>query len=265
MKVRLQKFIAEAGLSSRRAAERLMTEGRVWVNGQPARELGTQVDPRVDLVMVDGRPVKPRRRLTVALHKPPGFVCSRSPQTARQRLVGELLPAEWHDLYPVGRLDCDSEGLLLMTNDGEFCLRLTHPRYGVTKVYRATVEGKVGPEAVARLRAGVEHEGDTLRARRARVLAANASHSYVELELTEGKQHEVRRMFAVLGFPVERLERLQIGPIRLGELKPGRWRVLTATELEALRQAAPAAPPAPPRGTAGVDRTPARPSTRPRP
>ena len=238
-----------------------MAEGRVWVNGQPAREPGTKVEPGVDSVVVDGRPVQARRRLTVAVHKPPGYVCSRTPQSSRQRLVGELLPAEWQDLYPVGRLDRDSEGLLLMTNDGEFCLRLTHPRYGVTKHYRATVVGKVDGGVVARLCAGVEHEGDTLRARRARILSANASHSCLELELTEGKQHEVRRMFGALGFPVERLERLQIGPIKLGELKSGRWRVLTSVELEALRQAAPAArPPAVPNLSSG--RTPGR-GTRP--
>jgi len=260
LKVRLQKLIAEAGICSRRAAEGLMAEGRVWVNGQPAREPGTKVEPGVDNVVVDGRPIQARRRLTVALHKPPGFVCSRTPQSSRQRIVGELLPAEWQDLYPVGRLDRDSEGLLLMTNDGEFCLRLTHPRYGVTKHYRATVVGKVDHGVVTRICAGVEDEGETLRARRARILSANASHSCVELELTEGKQHEVRRLFGALGFTVERLERLQIGPIKLGELKSGRWRVLTAVELEALRQAAPAARPA-----GGVDKTAPRSSTRPRP
>lgn len=239
-----------------------MAEGRVWVNGQVVREPGSQVDPAVDLVVVDGRPLRPRRRLTVALHKPRGFVCSRAAQSAHQRLVGELLPKEWQDLYPVGRLDRDSEGLLLLTNDGEFCLRLTHPRYGIAKVYRATVIGKVGGETVARLRAGIEHEGEHLRAQRARILSANASHSVVELELTEGKHHEVRRMFEVLGLPVDRLERLQIGPVKLGELRSGRWRVLTPVELEALRQATPT-PSGPPRPD--VDSSRPGPSTRARP
>lgn len=233
--VRLHKFIAEAGIVSRRAAERLMSEGRVWVNGRPARERGTRIQPGVDSVIVDGQEVRPRRRLTVALHKPPGFVCSRRAQSSHQRVVGELLPHDWQDLYPVGRLDRESEGLLLMTNDGGFCLRLTHPRYGITKLYRATVQGRFETAMAARLRNGLRDAGELLRARRVRVLAATGSHSVVELELSEGRHHEVRRMFAALGLGVDRLERLQIGPIRLAELKPGRWRVLTDAELAALR------------------------------
>jgi 23S rRNA pseudouridine2605 synthase len=245
LKIRLHKFIAEAGLASRRAAERLMREGRVLVNGAPAREPGFKVEPESDQVVVDGRPVQPRRRLTVALHKPRGYVCSRARQTPKQRLVTDLLPAEWQDLYPVGRLDRDSEGLLLLTNDGELCLRLTHPRYAVVKTYRATVTGKLPPSTARALCAGVSDAGETLRARRVRVLSANASHSVVELELTEGRRHEVRRMFQALGHAVERLVRLRVGPVRLGELPPGKWRVLTAEELAALRAAtAVARPPA---------------------
>ncbi len=234
--VRLQKLIAEAGLASRRAAERLILAGRVWVNGAPVIELGAKVDPETDLVTLDGQPVRPRRRLTVALNKPRDYVCSRAKQTPKQKIVGDLLPAEWQDLYPVGRLDRDSEGLLLLTNDGEFCLRLTHPRYGITKHYLATVAGKVDSSVLARLRAGVRDAGDHLRAQRAHLVSANASHSVVRLELTEGKQHEVRRLFAALGFEVERLQRTQIGPLKLGELRSGHWRVLAGPELAALRQ-----------------------------
>lgn len=255
MKIRLQKLIAEAGVASRRAAEQLMREGRVWVNGVPAREPGLKVEPGTDVILVDGRPLPARRRLIVALHKPPGYVCSRARQTPGQRLVGDLLPPEWRDLYPVGRLDRDSEGLLLLTNDGEFCLRLTHPRYGVVKTYRATVVGKVAPSVPRALCAGVQDQGESLRARRARVLSANASHSVVELELTEGRRHEVRRMFGALGFEVERLQRIQLGPLKLGELKPGRWRVLAAAEIAALRAPRPGA----------VDRTAVPSSTRPAP
>lgn len=250
MKVRLHKFIAEAGLASRRAAERLMVEGRVLVNGVPAREPGTQIDPAQDDVVVDGRLAKRTARRTVALHKPPGYICSQTRQAPAQRLVGDLLPEAWRDLYPVGRLDRESEGLLLLTNDGEFCLRLTHPRYGVTKHYRATVLGKFSPGQLERLGAGIRDQGELLRAHRARLISANASHSVIELELREGKRHEIRRLFASLGFEVERLERLQIGPIKLGELRSGRWRVLTADELDALRRA-----------TTGVDTQGAAPST----
>ncbi len=238
MKVRLHKYIAEAGVASRRAAERLMLEGRVLVNGHPAREPGTHIDTRVDEVIVDGRLLRKRARRTVALHKPRGYVCSQAKQTPRQRLVGELLPTEWNDLYPVGRLDRDSEGLLLMTNDGDFCLRLTHPRFGVTKHYVATVIGKMDPTHARRACEGIRDRGELLRARKARLLSANASHSVIELELTEGRQHEVRRMLAALGFEVERLQRIQIGPIKLGELKPGRWRVLTVSEMNALQREA---------------------------
>ncbi len=235
--VRLQKLIAEAGLASRRAAEKLILAGRVWVNGAPVRELGAKVDPAADHVTVDGQSVRPRRRLTVALNKPRGYVCSRAKQTPRQKTVGDLLPAQWQDLYPVGRLDRDSEGLLLLTNDGDFCLHLTHPRYGIVKHYVATVAGKVDPSVLTRLRAGVRDGGEDLRAQRARVLSANASHSVVHLELTEGKQHEVRRLFAALGFEVERLQRTQVGPLKLGELRSGHWRVLTDSEMAALRRA----------------------------
>jgi len=213
-----------------------MVEGRVLVNGQPAREPGTQIDPSHDEVIVDGHLVERRPRRTVALHKPAGYVCSQARQGPRQRLVGELLPAEWSDLYPVGRLDRDSEGLLLLTNDGDFCLRLTHPRYGVSKRYVATVTGKLAPALLKQLREGIRDRGELLRAQSARLLSANASHSVVELELKEGRHHEVRRLFAALGFEVERLQRLQIGPIKLGELRPGRWRVLTPPELDALRR-----------------------------
>jgi pseudouridine synthase len=246
MQVRLHKFIADAGIASRRAAERLMREGRVLVNGVPALEPGVKVHPTADAVTVDGRPIQVRARRTVALNKPVGYVCSKARQTPKQRLVTDCLPAAWSDLYPVGRLDRESEGLLLLTNDGEFCLRLTHPRYGVVKKYVAGVIGKLGLANLDQLRAGVTDRGEVLRPQRVRLLSANASHSVVELDLTEGKQHEVRRLFAALGFAVERLQRVQIGPVKLGELPPGRWRVLAPAEIEALRRstshAAPRAP-----------------------
>ncbi len=216
-----------------------MREGRVWVNGRPAREPGLKVDPRSDQVLVDGQPVRARRRLTVVLYKPAGYICSRARQTPGQRLVGDLLPEEWRDLYPVGRLDRDSEGLLLLTNDGDFCLRLTHPRFGVVKTYLATVAGKVVPPTLQTLLDGVRDRGETLRARRARLLSANATHSQVELELTEGRRHEVRRLLAAVGHPVERLQRVRIGPLTLGSLKPGTWRVLTPAERHALLNASP--------------------------
>ncbi len=233
VKVRLQKFLAEAGLGSRRAGEKIILEGRVEVNGRTARELGAKVDAAQDRVTVDGRAVRAKRKLYVALHKPRGYVCTRSDELGR-RTIGSLLPDEWSNLYPVGRLDRESEGLIFLTNDGDFSLRLTHPRYGVRKKYVAIVTGRAGPETAGRLTRGVLDAGDLLKAERARVLSANNSNSVVELELAEGRNREVRRMFASQGLEINRLVRTQIGKIKLGELPSGKWRTLTEPEIKSL-------------------------------
>jgi 23S rRNA pseudouridine2605 synthase len=231
--VRLQKFLAEAGVASRRASEQIILGGRVTINGRPAQELGVKVDPARDQVAVDGDPVRPRRKLYVALNKPPGYVCSQRDELKR-RTIGNLLPKEWSHLQSVGRLDYESEGLIFLTNDGEFSLHLTHPRYGVRKQYIATVVGRVEPEMLARLKRGVEQAGELLKAERARLISANNTTSVVELELAEGKNREVRRMFETQGLAVGRLVRTQIGRIRLGELPSGKWRTLTETEIHSL-------------------------------
>ena len=142
LNVRLQKFLAEAGVASRRAAEQIILAGRVYVNGQPVCRLGTKVDPGHDEVTVDGKPVRVRRKLYIALHKPAGCVCSRKDELGRPTIY-DLLPKEWQMLHSVGRLDFNTEGLIFLTNDGQFALHLTHPRYGVRKKYTATVEGRV--------------------------------------------------------------------------------------------------------------------------
>lgn len=231
--VRLQKFLADAGVASRRASEQIILAGRVTVNGQPRRELGSKIDPTHDKILVDGTAIRARRKLYVAVHKPQGYVCTRSDPQQR-RTVADLLPKEWGNLYPVGRLDFDSEGLLFVTNDGQFCLHLTHPRYGVSKRYRAIVEGRVEPGMLVLMEKGIWHEGQKLKAARARLLEANNSHSVVELELTEGKNREVRRLFESQGLVVSRLLRTQIGPIKLGELPAGKWRTLTEPEIKTL-------------------------------
>lgn len=233
MKTRLQKYLAEAGLGSRRGCEAVIVAGRVTVNGWVADRLGTCIEPGADLVAVDGRAVRPRRRLHVAVHKPAGFVCSRRAEGA-QRVVGELLPAEWAHLYPVGRLDRETRGLLFLTNDGEFCLKLTHPTFGVIKRYVATVAGRVEGCVLERLCAGVREGGELLRAASARLVSANATRSVVEIDLREGRNREVRRMFAALGVEVLDLIRTAIGPIRLGELREGRYRVLGEREVAVL-------------------------------
>ena len=231
--MRLQKFLAEAGVASRRASERVILDGRVAVNGQPVRELGTKVDAAHDRVTLDGKPLRPRRKLYIALHKPRGCVCTRKDELDRPTVV-ELLPKEWSNLYPVGRLDFNSEGLIFLTNDGEFSLRLTHPRYGVRKRYRVSLVGRVTSGTMAELKRGVFSEGERLKAEKATLLVSGPLGSEVELELAEGRNREVRRMFETLGLIVKRLVRTQIGRIKLGQLKLGRWRALTETEIESL-------------------------------
>ena len=234
--VRLQKYLADAGVASRRAAEAIIAEGRVTVNGRVTTELGTKVNGTTDAVALDGEPVRVRRKIYVALNKPPGFLCTRIDELGR-RTVFELLPPDWRNLFPVGRLDRDSEGLLFLTNDGDFSLRLTHPRFGVTKKYWAVVAGRLQQRDVSRFTEGVEHEGEVLKAERARVVSSNNSHSVVELELAQGKNREVRRLFEVLGHEVEQLKRVQIGPIKLGELPVGKWRALGESEIKSLLRA----------------------------
>jgi 23S rRNA pseudouridine2605 synthase len=231
--VRLQKFLAEAGVASRRAAEKLIREGHIEVNGKTVTELGSKVDPAKDRVVVDGQPVKARRKFYIALNKPKGYISTRS-DPEKRRIVTDLLPPEWRQLYPVGRLDHDTEGLIFLTNDGEFALRLTHPRYGTRKVYEATVEGRIEPSQVKKLTEGIRDEGELLKATRARILSANNTRSVVEIELTEGKNREIRRMFKALGHEVSRLARTQIGRIKLGELRSGKWRTLTEPEIKSL-------------------------------
>jgi 23S rRNA pseudouridine2605 synthase len=231
--VRLQKFLAEAGVASRRAGEQLILEGRVEVNGKTVAELGTRVDANHDRVAVDGKPVRAKRKLYVALNKPPGLLCSRKDELDRATVYG-LLPKEWGHLHTVGRLDYNSEGLMFLTNDGEFSLRLTHPRYGVVKKYVATVEGRVAEEALRQFTQGVWHEGERLKAERVRLVSASKAQSVVELDLAQGKNREVRRLFESQRLTVKRLQRVQIGKIKLGELRLGKWRTLTEPEIKSL-------------------------------
>jgi 23S rRNA pseudouridine2605 synthase len=231
--VRLQKFLADAGVASRRAGEQFILDGRVSVNGQTVRLLGSKVDPLHDRVVVDGKPVRAKKLLYLALNKPRGCVCSRQDELNRPTIY-ELLPREWNTVQTVGRLDYNSEGLIFLTNDGQFALRLTHPRYGVRKKYLATVEGEVTPAMLEVFKRGVFHEGERLRALGARVISGTHDRSVVEVELGEGKNREVRRLFESQALTVKKLQRTQIGRIRLGELKPGKWRTLNAVEIKTL-------------------------------
>jgi len=224
--VRLQKFLAEAGLASRRASEQIILAGQVAVNGKTVNQLGVKVDPLHDKVTVDGKPIRVRRKIYVALNKPPTVVCSRKDEFDRLSIY-DLLPNEWRHLHSVGRLDFKSEGLIFLSNDGEFSLRLTHPRYGVRKKYLATVEGRLEPELLRKFIQGVSYMGERFKAEKARLVSSSHSRSIVELELAEGKYHEVRRLFESQARTVQRLQRIQIGKIKLGELPVGKWRTLT--------------------------------------
>jgi 23S rRNA pseudouridine2605 synthase len=231
--VRLQKILAQAGVASRRASERIIAEGRVRVNGAVVKEMGVKVEPGRDVVSVDDREIGRKSKRYIALHKPRGYICSRAAEEDRQR-IGDLLPKEWTDLFSVGRLDYQSEGLIFLTNDGDFCLKMTHPRYRIPKVYVAQVQGRVKPETVRKFTQGILSAGEKLQAARARLISANNTSSTVELELTEGKNREVRRLFEAENLTVERLQRVRIGPVKLGELPAGKWRTLTEPEIKSL-------------------------------
>ena len=240
--VRLQKFLAEAGVASRRRAESLIQAGRVFVNGQPVRVLGTRIDPGRDVVVVDGQPVALERKVYIALHKPAGVLCTSRDTHGRQRAI-DLLPSSLPRLYTVGRLDKDTEGLLLLTNDGNFSLRLTHPRYKMSKTYWVEVEGELNSAGIRRLLGGVRSEGELLRADKIFQVHSVRSRTELRLVLSQGRKRQIRRMMAAVGHPVKRLVRLAVGPVELGNLKQSQWRHLTDEEVEQLMQGAhPTAP-----------------------
>jgi pseudouridine synthase len=233
MLVRLQKFLADAGIASRRAGEKLILEGKVTVNGKAVRELGSKVDPARDSVSFEGKVIKPKKKLYVAINKPSGFICSRTDPGSR-RVLSDLLPAEWGNLFSVGRLDYNSEGLIFYTNDGDFSLRLSHPRYGIEKRYLVIVKGEVPAEALKAMTKGIFNEGEVLKAQKARILQSGQGGTIIEIVLREGKNREIRRMCESLGLEVEKLQRTQIGKIKLGQLPKGKWRTLTEVEIKSL-------------------------------
>jgi len=240
VRVRLQKYLAEAGVASRRHCEQLIEEGRVSVNGQPVRLLGTKVDEECDSVAVDGQPVVVERKVYIALNKPPGFLCTNHDTHQRKRAV-DLLPHTLPRLYTVGRLDKDTEGLLLLTNDGTFSLRLTHPRYKMSKTYLVEVEGKLTSAEIARLLQGVRSDGEMLHAEKIFQVRPQTNTTELRIVLSEGKKRQIRRMMAAVGHPVKRLVRLAVGPVKLGNLATSQWRHLTHEEVCKLMQFSPAA------------------------
>jgi 23S rRNA pseudouridine2605 synthase len=230
----LQAYLARAGVASRRASEQLIQEGRVTIDGERA-EIGAKVRVGYDQVRVDGALVEPQRVAWVALNKPTGYVTTRDDPQGR-KTVYDLIPAELHHLFHVGRLDRDSAGIILLTNDGEAANRLLHPRYGTTKEYWADLDEEPRDESLRRLVRGIELEDGLATAVSARPIGETDAGTFrVEIVLEEGRNREVRRMLEAIGHPVRRLLRRRFGPIEVGKLRTGHWRHLTAKEIETLR------------------------------
>jgi pseudouridine synthase len=231
---RLQKILSRAGVASRRAAEQLMLDGRVTVNGETIRQLGAKADPAGDDIRVDGRRVKVvERHLYLLLNKPRGYVSTRSDPERRPTIL-DLVAGVREYVYPVGRLDFDSEGLIILTNDGDLAARLTHPRHGVPRVYEARVLGVPDERDLARLKKGVAIDGARTQPADIKALAPGL----LRVTIREGRNRQVRKMCEAIGHPVSRLSRVAIGPIADARLKPGEWRELSEAEVKKLRAAA---------------------------
>lgn len=236
--VRLQKVLAAAGIGSRRACEDLIAQGRVEVDGRVVREQGLRIDPLKAVVRVDGErvPTAPDN-VVLVLNKPRGVVTAMSDDLGRP-CVGDYVTERTERLFHVGRLDSDTEGLLLLTNDGTLAQRLSHPSHGVPKTYVALVPGPIPRDVGRQLRAGVELDDGPASVDSFAILEATPNKALVEVTLHEGRNHIVRRLLEAVGHPVEELVRTQVGPIRLGQLRPGRTRVVTGPELHSLYAAA---------------------------
>jgi len=229
--VRLQAYLARSGVASRRACEELIAQGRVSVNGRMVTVPGSKVRPGVDKVTVDGSAVQLEEAVWLALNKPRGYVTTRNDSFGR-RTIYDLLPERYHSLFHVGRLDRDSDGLLLLTNDGEMANRLLHPSFGTTKEYLVDVEGKLTNEEMERLLRGVELEDGLARAEEVtRLHPVDIDVFRVRVVLREGKKREIRRMMEEIGHPVRRLTRRRFGPVELGELPSGKFRIMGTAEL----------------------------------
>jgi 23S rRNA pseudouridine2605 synthase len=234
---RLQKVLAHAGVGSRRHCEDLITAGRVTVDGEVVRELGTRVDPQTQQIAVDGEPIQAEKPVYWLLHKPRGYLCTNHDPAGRPLAI-DLVPHVPQRVYTVGRLDEDSEGLLLFTNDGDLAHRLMHPRFGVEKTYLVQVAGNPSRADQEQLLQGVWLSEGHVRAREVKRLKTQGQSTWLRIVLSEGKNREIRRMLARLGHKVMRLKRIAIGPVLLDRLKPGQSRRLSAPEVAALRRAA---------------------------
>jgi 23S rRNA pseudouridine2605 synthase len=242
--VRLNKFLAQNGIASRRGADELIAKGHVTVDGKLVTELGRRVDPTTEKVEVDGVVLRPtgERLAYYLLNKPTGVVCTNDPREARPRAVDLITDKRKGRIYTVGRLDEDTEGLVILTNDGEFANRISHPRYGVKKTYWVDVRGRVPDDAIELMQKGVRLSDGWGSFERVKVIKRHGERSILLVTLTEGKNREVRRVFAALDLPVRTLRRVEIGPLQDRRLKTGQWRTLTRSEVgELLGATAPGA------------------------
>jgi pseudouridine synthase len=236
MEQRLQKLLAAAGVASRREAEKLITAGRVSVDGVAITQLGAKADPERSTIELDGKPIDLHvGKVYVLLNKPRGYTSTRRDPHA-PRVVTDLVKDVGEGLYPVGRLDADTEGLLILTNDGDFTLRMTHPRHKVPKTYRVEVRGLVAQETLLLLARGITLEDGLTAPAVTKLIVLNTARqaSTVDITIREGRKRQVRRMFDSVGHPVIRLTRAKFGSVSLGKLRPGEWRFLTPEEVESL-------------------------------
>jgi 23S rRNA pseudouridine2605 synthase len=235
MEERLQKIISRAGIASRRAAEQLIAEGRVSLNGVAAILPGMKADPERDEIRVDGRLIScETERVYLMLHKPPGYVTTLNDPQGRP-IVTDLLLGVAERVFPVGRLDYDSEGLLLLTNDGDFAQRLQHPRYGIAKRYRVKVTGQLLPATLKTLERGIDLPDGLFAPADVRLEKTNRGSTWISLTISDGRNRVIRRAFESLGHDIARLVRVAVADLPLGSLDPGAWRYLTPREVEGLR------------------------------
>ncbi|MBU1186088.1 MAG: rRNA pseudouridine synthase [Acidobacteria bacterium] len=236
MLIRLNKYLSQSGVTSRRDADRLIEKGDVRVNGEVVRTLGTKIDESKDRVEVKGKAVKPEDdSVSIVLYKPPGYLVTLKDPQQRPTVMG-LIRSLKRRVFPVGRLDFDSEGLLLFTDDGELAHRLMHPRYQIQKEYRVEVTGFPEKEALDRLKTGIVLDGKKTAPAEVRLLRQEDRHSFLQIVIHEGRKREVRRMMEAVGHDVLSLKRTRFGSIRLGNLKPGEWRRLEPHEIASLKK-----------------------------
>ena len=232
--LRLQKYIADSGITSRRKAEELIREGRVRVDGRVVTEMGVKIDPDVNTVEVDGRDIRPeQKKFYIMLNKPTGYITTTSDDFDRPTVM-ELTRDVHARIYPVGRLDYDTQGMLILSNDGDFANAIMHPSNKLKKTYLVWTRGMITPDAIKKLRAGVDIGDYVTRPAEVELIGANERESNIKVIIGEGKKRQVRRMFETVGFPVIRLKRVEIGGVMLGNLPEGKWRHLRKAEIDLL-------------------------------